>query len=57
MAILISLSKTKRRGGIKTMKKIISVLIVGLFVIISQTSEHTASVNDGSGKSTVVVWA
>ena len=38
------------------MKKLIAVMLLAMFVIISQTSEHTASVNDGSGNSTVVVF-
>jgi hypothetical protein len=38
------------------MKKLIAVMFVAMFVIITQTSEHTASVNNGDGKSTVVVY-
>ncbi len=37
------------------MKKTMIVLIVGLFVIMTQTSDSTFAVNDGNGNSGVVV--
>jgi hypothetical protein len=39
------------------MRIIMTALLVGMLLIISRTSEHTASVSDGSGNSTVVVWS
>jgi len=39
------------------MRKTLIVGLVGLFLIITQTSDRTASVNDGSGNAVVVVWS
>ena len=35
--------------------KLTMILMIGLFVIITQTSDRTFAVNDGSGSSSVVV--
>ena len=37
--------------------KLIMILMVGFFVIVSQTSDRTASINNGDGTSTVVSWS
>ena len=48
------ISNSKRRE-VLNMKKLLAVMFLAMFVIISQTSDRTYSVNDGSGSSSVVV--